>query len=231
MIVTCSSCSTRFTVDPAVLGAHGRRVRCVRCGHVWHQMPEAATVAPTPVAAKADLEPAAAAPPPAVNGSPSEAAPEPEAESAAGAARHHGGWRLFFAVAFLLAVAVFTGQERIVAVWPAAARLYETVGLAEPVPGRSLEIRDVTPETRLDAGSRILVVSGIVVNPTASTVDAPVVRAVLLDESGNVLSELTTGLGLASLRSGQEAGFAVEFTEPPEPAARVTIGFEAAGGS
>lgn len=222
MIVTCSSCSTRFTVDPTVLGAHGRRVRCVRCGHVWHQMPEA--VAPAPAAA--EPEPATTPPPPR-EASPAE--PVPEAEAEAVTARRHGGWKLFFAVAFLLAVVVFTGQERIVAVWPAAARLYETVGLADPVPGRSLEIRDVAPQARLDDGARILVVTGLVVNPTASAVDAPVVRAALVDESGTVLSELTTGLGLARLDGGQEAGFAVEFAEPPDPAARVTIGFEAAG--
>lgn len=226
MIVTCSSCSTRFTVDPAVLGAHGRRVRCVRCGHVWHQMPQAA--APT-AAAEPEPQPATTPPPPTLEGPPPEPAPETRAEAEAGTARRHGGWKLFFAVAFLLAVAVFTGQERIVAVWPASARLYETVGLAEPVPGRSLEIRDVTPQARLEDGARMLIVTGLVVNPTASAVDAPVVRAALIDESGTVLSELTSGLGIARLDSGQEAGFAVEFAEPPDPAARVTIGFEAAG--
>lgn len=37
MLVSCPSCSTRYVVDPASIGASGRRVKCVRCGEVWHQ--------------------------------------------------------------------------------------------------------------------------------------------------------------------------------------------------
>ena len=53
MIVSCPACSTGFAVDDSLIGPSGRKVRCAKCSHRWHQMPtgpdEAAPVAaPTP---------------------------------------------------------------------------------------------------------------------------------------------------------------------------------------
>lgn len=39
MILTCPSCATRYMVDATALGQGGRTVKCVRCGHRWHQTP------------------------------------------------------------------------------------------------------------------------------------------------------------------------------------------------
>ncbi|HLJ63127.1 MAG TPA: zinc-ribbon domain-containing protein, partial [Stellaceae bacterium] len=39
MILTCPHCSTRYQIDPNLLGAGGRAVRCASCGHTWHQAP------------------------------------------------------------------------------------------------------------------------------------------------------------------------------------------------
>ena len=39
MILTCPACTTRYLVEPAALGADGRRVRCARCQHTWHAEP------------------------------------------------------------------------------------------------------------------------------------------------------------------------------------------------
>jgi predicted Zn finger-like uncharacterized protein len=38
MILTCPKCATRFSLDPSVIGAQGRKVRCSSCHHIWHQM-------------------------------------------------------------------------------------------------------------------------------------------------------------------------------------------------
>ena len=40
MILSCPSCSARFRVDADQLGVAGRKVRCAKCGHVWHATPE-----------------------------------------------------------------------------------------------------------------------------------------------------------------------------------------------
>ncbi len=39
MIVSCPNCDSRFTLPDGALGVAGRKMRCARCGHVWHQMP------------------------------------------------------------------------------------------------------------------------------------------------------------------------------------------------
>lgn len=39
MILTCPQCSTQFAVPPNAIKAEGRKVRCAKCKHVWHQYP------------------------------------------------------------------------------------------------------------------------------------------------------------------------------------------------
>lgn len=70
MIIACPSCQTRFNVDSAKLQPAGRNVRCVKCGHRWHQMPDEGDEALA-------LEEAAA--PEATEPQPDEGAGEPEA--------------------------------------------------------------------------------------------------------------------------------------------------------
>lgn len=41
MIITCPSCTSRYPVNAASFEPAGRKVRCAKCGHSWHQMPEA----------------------------------------------------------------------------------------------------------------------------------------------------------------------------------------------
>lgn len=57
MIATCPACSTRYVVDPAVLGPAGRSVRCAKCRHVWHMMPPEEALAEAPPAQVLPPEP------------------------------------------------------------------------------------------------------------------------------------------------------------------------------
>jgi len=57
MIITCPACSARYPVDAASFAPSGRKVRCAKCGHSWHQAP------PTDLPRKGE-EPAAPAPQP-----------------------------------------------------------------------------------------------------------------------------------------------------------------------
>ncbi|MCB1538836.1 MAG: zinc-ribbon domain-containing protein [Alphaproteobacteria bacterium] len=40
MKLNCPECSSHFDIPAALIGPGGRRMRCPKCGHVWHQMPE-----------------------------------------------------------------------------------------------------------------------------------------------------------------------------------------------
>jgi predicted Zn finger-like uncharacterized protein len=64
MILVCPSCAARYEVDGSKFPAEGRKVRCKKCGHAWHQAPEAD---------QAEIEEAIFNPQP-------EPAPEPEPE-------------------------------------------------------------------------------------------------------------------------------------------------------
>ncbi len=81
MIITCPTCSTSYSVDPAAIGHEGKTVRCSSCANTWLQMPESAAA---PQAAP-EAAPEAVAQPPAPPAAPASqpappAVPEPEPE-------------------------------------------------------------------------------------------------------------------------------------------------------
>ena len=136
MILTCPQCATRYQVDAAQFAGAGRKVRCAKCGHVWHQ--EAAPPEPEPGLESAAFE---AEPPPAP------AAPEPRPAAYAPAAvliNRSGivsvaGW---FGLAVLVAVLGWAGvhyRQTIVTVWPQAASLYSRIGLGVNARGSELD--------------------------------------------------------------------------------------------
>ena len=73
MIISCPSCGVSFSVKSEALGAAGRRVKCSKCGHQWHAIPEGAE---TPEAEPTPPPPIEPDPPPAP------AAVEPAVETA-----------------------------------------------------------------------------------------------------------------------------------------------------
>ena len=117
MIVTCSSCSTRYLVDPAQLGLSGRMVRCAKCGHSWMQAPPADM--PRPV------EPTTPPPPSFISGN----LPVP-----AGLRRRRLPvltWIGLSLAVVIAAAAVVQGRDAIVAQWPYAERLYRAAGFPD----------------------------------------------------------------------------------------------------
>jgi predicted Zn finger-like uncharacterized protein len=45
MLIVCSTCATAYDIDPAALGAAGRKVRCSRCKATWFATAETADTA------------------------------------------------------------------------------------------------------------------------------------------------------------------------------------------
>jgi predicted Zn finger-like uncharacterized protein len=65
MIITCPNCSTRYSLPQDKIKPGGQKVRCAKCGTVWHQAPEDEPLALTPEEAVPAPEPAWTPAPPA----------------------------------------------------------------------------------------------------------------------------------------------------------------------
>lgn len=167
MILTCPDCATRFSIKAGMLGPAGRKVRCSRCGHVWHQDPrpddDARTIAVGRTFADALADTGA--------DEPTEVRPfTPRRETARAVAgkgegrRLPAGWIGFgVAVAALLAGTVL-GRDAVVAAWEPAALLYRTIGMPVEAPGAGLELPVPELEVRRENGTATLVLAGRVVN-------------------------------------------------------------------
>ena len=201
MIVRCSSCATRYLVDPAALSETGRRVRCTNCGHVWHQ---------TPVAdARAASD--QAAPPVALDRPPAWA-----------------GWAAagLFVIAALAGFAL--ARNAIVMSWPGTVSIYDAVGLPIQAPqAQGLRIVDVQSERVKDGDRTILLVRGLVENTTEKGRRLPPLRAVLAEETGAELHRWPVAALSRVLDGGQSTVFESWLEDPPGGAVKLSVDFVA----
>ena len=201
MIVRCSACRTRYLVDPAALGEAGCRVRCTNCGHVWHQTPAAE---------------AAEAPDKAAPAVPLDRPPAWAGWAAAG----------LFVIAALAGLAL--ARNAIVTSWPGTVSIYDAVGLPIQAPqAQGLRIVDVQSERVKDGDRTILLVRGAVENTTEKGRRLPPLRAMLADEAGSALHQWPVAALARVLDGGQSTPFESWLENPPEGAAKVSVGFVA----
>ncbi len=201
MIVSCSSCATRYQVDLSALGEAGRQVRCTRCGHVWHQTPSA----------DAPEAPGSTAPPVPLDRPPAWA-----------------GWAAagLFVIAALAGLAL--ARNAIVDSWPGTVSIYDAVGLPIQAPhAQGLRIVDVESERVQEGDRTILLVRGLVENTTDKGRRLPPLRAVLADEAGTELHEWPVAVLLRVLDGGQLTAFESWLENPPEGAAKLSVDFVA----
>lgn len=224
MIISCSACSTRYLVDPALIGADGREVRCAKCGHQWLQTPPDEVPEPPP-----PLQPE-------IRSVPEE---EPEAPESTGAPAKSGlpavpqqGRRRFGSALswtlLLLLVAIFVGgvaaRHEIMAAWPPSARLYERLGLASPSYEGLLTVRNGSSAYQQEDGKPVLVVQGEVVNTSSAMQVVPKLRA-SLRENGREVQSWTFQAAQSKLMPGEAASFVTRFKEPSPSATDLTITF------
>jgi predicted Zn finger-like uncharacterized protein len=216
MILSCSACSTRYVVDPALLGQDGRTVRCANCGHQWHQRPpldfpqmiEPEPPPSAPYRPDRDREPGANLP----------GFPRRERRSGAGVA-----WSALALAVVLLAGAGVAARDAIVSAWPPASKLYSTVGLMAEMPGAGLEIHAST-ERRIENDREVVVIEGEVVNVSNRDRVVPPLRAALTSDDHEI-SHWTFEATQSRLLPGESARFVTRADQPPESATGINVRF------
>ena len=234
MILSCSACSTRFLVDPALLGPEGRRVRCAKCGHQWKQTPaedlaedlaedaaEDAATAPLADAVEDAAPPPLEAGPRAIpTGSDLPAFPrKPTRRSAA------VGWVALAAAVIAVLGGGTVARDEIVAFWPPAAQLYELAGLEIESLPFGLEFRNLKNSERTEDGVKVLIIEGEVKNISKFTYEVPKLRAALRDAEQDEIENWIFSAVQARLLPGESAPFVTQVKDPPPEATEVTITF------
>ena len=233
MILTCTSCGTRYSVDGSKFPAAGRTVRCAKCGHSWHQAGEldepefvseplapaaAETVSETPVSEPADgsFSPTRDFAPPSVAAEPS----APLAPKLAIIA----GWIGLFAVVLLIAFAAVKYRQHIASIWPQSAGVYNGLGLAVNASG--LDFRKVGYRRETEDGQIVLAVSGEIVNTSSRQLPVPqTVRVTLSDAGKRELYHWTFKPSVTVLAPGQSAPFLTRLASPPSAARILDVSF------
>lgn len=231
MILTCTSCDTRYAVDGSKFPAAGRTVRCAKCGNSWHQpgeAPEPAIEPPVPAAEIAPQEPVSE---PAAGGispirdfaPPSSATAEPRAPLAPRLAIV-AGWVGLFAVLLLIAFAAVTYRQHIASIWPQSAGVYNSLGLAVNASGLDFQKVDYRRET--EDGQVVLAVSGEIVNTSSRQLPVPqTVRVTLSDSGKRELYHWTFKPSVTLLAPGQSAPFLTRLASPPSAARNLEVSF------
>lgn len=268
MILTCPNCGTRFALDAARLGVHGRTVRCARCFHTWFAEPpageppvRAATAdAPSPrftLPPETDAADHVAEPPLRPGdrplGRPGSARrgdgetrnlPALRSEGRLGTILGWGGLVLF--VAAIMGGVVLFARD-ITTAWPAARKLYNSLGLdpnrsvlaaapgaSAPAPVESLPIEqrlkftNLAPSQRFIDGVLTLVISGTIESISPRDETLPPIEVVLLDNRKLDLKTWVFEPPQPSLKPGATVPFETRLENPPPEAQDIRVTFSTA---
>jgi predicted Zn finger-like uncharacterized protein len=228
MILTCPNCAARYQVDPAKFQPDGRKVRCAKCGHTWHQpAPETESAAPV-AAAAVEAAPVAAAPegravPEAMK------APEPlsvvsgSGVSSAWRLGALAGWAALIAVVALLAWAGIAFRQGVASVWPQTATIYSWVGLDVNTVG--LAFQDVSYRVTSEDDMPVLHIRGKIVNITARALSVPQIHVALTDDTRHELYDWKVNADAKELAPGKSVSFSARLPSPPSGARHVDLKF------
>jgi hypothetical protein len=130
--------------------------------------------------------------------------------------------------ALIVIIGIFVGgfaaRNEIIAAWPPAAKLYETLGLKSAGLGAGIELRNVTSLRQDEGGTPVLVVQGEVANISSSVRQVPKMRASLRANDRDVQS-WTFQAVQSRLLPGESAPFLTRFKDPAAEATNLTITF------
>lgn len=149
MIITCASCQKRYLLEKEELGPEGRLVRCVACGHTWHQKPMEETVNYVDFSAETIVQKRA---------------------SSSSLTNRVVGWGFYVLSLFMLLGGLYFTRTTIVSFWPATAGAYRLAGIPIHSPYEILKIEKLTSLVEGKEGQETIAVRGQVVNESQEVI-------------------------------------------------------------
>lgn len=233
MILTCSSCSTRYSINAASIGPEGRLVKCAKCGHKWREFPpedQPKQVVEAPV-----VEEQVEKPEP-----PAESAPEQgmSIEEMTRASQRRAqqqvekkkrksrwlGWLLFILILVGIGVGGFYGRDFVVQFWPGSAKFYQMLKLDVKTANKlGLEILDTKNTSIIDDGVVRLTVTGRIKNITGQVRPIPRIGIQLIDSEGAHVYSWSTAIEAKEVAPWSEVEFSSSMNQPPEEAKHVRV--------
>jgi len=250
MIVPCPACHIRFNVNINALSDAGRKVRCTKCGEIWHQMPtkKVSTLSIRPGenkgssiadgkfnqdgeddnADKLDIENLQNSKNDmsshSISQSKKEISPNEKTNNEPRAADSGGGW-----VGWLFFIVVLGGlcgggylyHARIIEIWPPVGPLFEMIGLGPEK--ASLAIQNVSWAYEKEDDKLNLAVEGEVINNSQKSQSVPRLLLVVLDDKNQHLFRWTATTIKKHLDSGHVTKFSTRLTDPPDGVKSIAV--------
>ena len=223
MILTCPSCSSRYHVDASAFSSKARKVRCANCGHRWKATPPVDTpqsvdieLSPETASRETEISPVAAAIPQTAIRRPA-ASRERKGLPIAG--------MLSAGMVVLLLVSLVIGRNGIVEKVPAAAGIYQSVGLSVDL-DLGLEFNDVTLSWQDEGDVFVLVVEGEIVNLSEASQTIPPLRMAILGSDGQELQYESIEIAEDKLSAGNRVNFSGRMVNPIDQGENFRLTFE-----
>lgn len=232
MILTCTSCSTRYYADDAAIGPSGRTVRCAACGYAWFAEPhlELRATAEAPVARVSEApveEPLTRERVERLRRAAEQTGPAP---SAAAKFRQQQTdrmrrermraavvvWGATGAALAASASGMVVFRQDVAELWPRSASAFAALGLDVNVYG--LEFYDLAVERDFEGATPVLVVSGEVRNIGRDDKLVPPVRISLRDTRSQEIFEVVNAVTDQPIAAGAAVPFEIRVENPPSDA-------------
>jgi predicted Zn finger-like uncharacterized protein len=243
MILTCTSCSTRYYADDAAIGPSGRTVRCAACGFSWFAeaqlelRTQAVAVGETSAPAPAQepltrerverLRRAAEQPGPAPSAAAKFRAQQAERMRRERARAAVVVWGATGAALAASATGMVAFRQDVAELWPRSASAFAALGLDVNVYG--LEFYDLAVERDFDGATPILLVSGEVRNIGRDDKLVPPVRVSLRDTASHEIFELVNVITDQPVAAGAAIPFQIRVENPPADAVDLEATFASFG--
>jgi predicted Zn finger-like uncharacterized protein len=196
MFIACPKCATTFTVLPEQIGPNGRKVKCSKCGNIWHQrLEEHIRIEPVLNSPVVSTKPM-----PIGNGVNLPALLPIKIQP------------YLYTMPFVMLALIFSLS---IVLFP------DFFGVHSLIKSRELSIEDVRIENRKESNK--VIVSYKIMNSSRHNVSMPLVRVRLLDENNSILKHHISDQTNKTLAPSQYVTIKTEFNSPPTSSKYVDV--------